>query len=69
MANEPDNQAEIDIGPLTREQLQGLARDQIEALRSTVQELSQYRDCEMECERVLKLLDLMTAPVVVQNGS
>ena len=45
MADTPDNQAEdIDTGPLTREQLQGLARDQIEALRYTAQELSQYQD-------------------------
>ena len=67
MAKTPDNEAEIDTGPLTCEQLQGLARDQLAALRSTVQELSQYRGCEMECKRVLILLDLMTAPVMVKT--
>ena len=50
MADTPDNQAEdIDTGPLTREQLQGLARDQIEALRHTARELWRHhrkRDCD-----------------------
>jgi len=40
---------DIDTGPLTREQLQGLARDQIEALRHTARELWRHhrkRDCD-----------------------
>jgi len=44
MAKHPDIIDEADVGPLTREQLQGLARDQIEALRNTAQELwAQHR--------------------------
>ena len=52
----PGNQAEdIDTGPLTREQLQGLARDQIEALRHTMQELGQYQDSD--CAKLLNWLE------------
>ena len=35
----PEQYDEMDTGPLTQEQLQGLARDQLDALRNTAQEL------------------------------
>ena len=46
-ADEPDNQ-DIDTGPLTRVQLQGLARDQIAALRNTAMEL--WQDHRIGCD-------------------
>jgi len=49
-ADEPDNQA-VDTGPLTREQLQSLARDQIEAVRNTAQEL--WHSHEIACDILL----------------
>ena len=56
MAKKPDiTEADMDIGPLTREQLQGLARDQIAALRYTIRELSQYQDSD--CEKLLNWLE------------
>jgi len=44
MAKKPDIEADIDTGPLTREQLRGLARDQIAALRNTMKALGQHQD-------------------------
>ena len=57
----PDNQ-DIDTGPLTREQLQGLARDQIAALRNTVQEIL-VREPQVDGESVLDMLDMLEAAV------
>jgi hypothetical protein len=53
MAKKPDiDEAEdIDTGPLTREQLQSLARDQIAAVRSTAQELR--RNYDVTCDMML----------------
>jgi len=44
---------DIDTGPLTREQLQGLARDQIEALRHTTRGLCQ----DVQLAFVFRLLE------------
>ena len=62
MANEPDNQAEIDTGPLTLPQLQGLARDQIEALRHTVQEILN-QEPHGDGESALDVLDVLAATI------
>ena len=54
MADTPDNQAEdIDTGPLTLPQFQGLARDQIEALRHTTRGLCQ----DVQLAFVFRLLE------------
>jgi hypothetical protein len=54
MADTPDNQAEdIDTGPLTLPQLQGLARDQIAALRNTAQGICQ----DVQLAFVFRLLE------------
>ena len=58
MAKKPDNEAErIDIGPLTLPELQGLARDQIAALRNTADELRRNYDvtCDMMLLRRLEI--------------
>ena len=62
-ANEPDiDEAEIDTGPLTCEQLQGLARDQIGALRHTVQEILN-QEPQVDGESVLDVLDVLAATI------
>ena len=63
MANEPDiDEADIDTGPLTLPQLQGLARDQIEALRHTVQEILN-QEPHGDGESVLDVLDVLAAAI------
>jgi len=63
MANEPDiDEAEIDTGPLTLPQLQGLARDQIAALRHTVQEILN-QELHGDGESVLGVLDMLAAAI------
>ena len=63
MADTPDNQAEdIDTGPLTLPQLQGLARDQIRALRHTVQEILN-QEPQVDGESVLDVLDVLAAAI------
>ena len=67
MANEPDiDEAEIDTGPLTREQLQGLARDQIAALRHTVQEILN-QEPQGDGESVLDVLDVLAAAIAKET--
>ena len=53
----PDNQ-DIDTGPLTLPQLQGLARDQIAALRNTVQEILKQKK-HVVGKSVWDLLDML----------
>jgi len=63
MANEPDiDEAEIDTGPLTLTQLRGLARDQIAALRHTVQEILN-QEPRVDGESVLDVLDVLAATI------
>ena len=63
MANEPDiDEAEIDTGPLTLTQLRGLARDQIAALRHTVQEILN-QEPHGDGESVLDVLDVLAAAI------
>jgi len=63
MAKKPDiDEAEIDTGPLTLPQLQGLARDQIAALRNTVQEILK-QEPQVDGESVLDLLDMLAAAI------
>jgi len=63
MANEPDiDEADIDTGPLTLPQLQGLARDQIEALRHTVQEILN-QEPQVDGESALDVLDVLAATI------
>ena len=63
MADTPDNQAEdIDTGPLTLPQLQGLVRDQIEALRHTVQEILN-QEPHGDGESALDVLDVLAATI------
>jgi len=52
----------IDTGPLTREQLQGLARDQMAALRHTVQEILN-QEPHGDGESVLDVLDVLAAAI------
>jgi hypothetical protein len=59
---EPPGNQDIDTGPLTREQLQGLARDQIAALRNTVREIL-VREPQGDGESVLDVLDVLAAAV------
>jgi hypothetical protein len=53
---------DIDTGPLTLPQLQGLARDQIAALRHTVQEILN-QEPQVDGESVLDLLDMLAATI------
>jgi len=63
MAEKPDiDEAEIDTGPLTCEQLQGLARDQIAALRHTVQEILN-QEPQVDGESALDVLDVLAATI------
>ena len=63
MAEKPDiDEVEIDTGPLTCEQLRGLARDQIEALRHTVQEILN-QEPQVDGESVLDVLDVLAAAI------
>jgi len=67
MANEPDiDEADIDTGPLTLPQLQGLARDQIEALRHTVQEILN-QEPRVDGESVLDVLDVLAAAIAKET--
>jgi len=52
----------IDTGPLTLPQLQGLARDQIAALRHTVQEILN-QEPHGDGESVLDVLDVLAATI------
>ena len=64
MAEKPDNlddSEDIDI-ELTLPQLQGLARDQIEALRHTVQEILN-QEPHGDGESVLDVLDVLAATI------
>lgn len=51
MPKQPDSYDEIDTGPLTKAQMQGLARDQIEAVRNTAHEL--WRHHKVACDILL----------------
>jgi len=53
---------DIDTGPLTLPQLQGLARDQIGALRHTVQEILN-QEPQVDGESVLDVLDVLAATI------
>jgi len=64
MAEKPDNlddSEDIDI-ELTLPQLQGLARDQIGALRHTVQEILN-QEPQVDGESVLDVLDVLAATI------
>jgi hypothetical protein len=60
MVKTPDNQTEIDTGPLSLPELQGLARDQLAALRTTVQEILK-QEPQVDGESVLDMLDMLEA--------
>ena len=63
MAEKPDiDEVEIDTGPLTLPELQGLARDQIAALRHTVQEILN-QEPHGDGESVLDVLDVLAAAI------
>ena len=67
MANEPDiDEAEIDTGPLTLTQLRGLARDQMAALRHTVQEILN-QEPRVDGESVLDVLDVLAATIAKET--
>ena len=67
MANEPDiDEAEIDTGPLTLPQLQGLARDQIAALRHTVQEILN-QEPQGDGESALDMLDMLAGAIAKET--
>ena len=53
---------DIDTGPLTLPQLQGLARDQIAALRHTVQEILN-QEPHGDGESALDVLDVLAAAI------
>jgi len=63
MAGKPDSiDEDIDTGPLTLPQLQGLARDQIAALRHTVQEILN-QEPHGDGESALDVLDVLAAAI------
>ena len=67
MAEKPDSiDEDIDTGPLTLPQLQGLARDQIGALRHTVQEILN-QEPQGDGESVLGVLDMLAAAIAKET--
>ena len=66
-ADEPDSiDEDIDTGPLTLPQLQGLARDQIGALRHTVQEILN-QEPHGDGESVLDVLDVLASAIAKET--
>ena len=57
---------DIDTGPLTCEQLRGLARDQIAALRHTVQEILN-QEPHGDGESMLDVLDVLAAAIAKET--